>query len=63
MKEAEREQISLNALLKQITQAHLGAREEEDLFDSYSRLGEELGESNLEYAWTAQREAFDHHAG
>ena len=57
---AARNRISLNALLLEITEEYLLREEERQLFDSFTRLGEDLAECDVEYAWEAQREAIDH---
>jgi hypothetical protein len=56
---AARREKSLNALLQEITEAYLRQEEERELFDSFTRLGEDLEECDVEFAWDAQREAID----
>ena len=51
--------VSLNQLLQRAIEAYLRDEEARQLFDSYSRLGEDPSECDVEYAWAAQREAVD----
>jgi hypothetical protein len=54
---AERSGTSLNALLQAATEAYLRAREEQELFDSFTLLGSDPEACDVEFAWEAQREA------
>jgi hypothetical protein len=56
---ALREQMSLNQLVQQAIEEYIDRRAEEELFDSFTRLGEDLQECNVDFAWDAQREAID----
>jgi len=56
---AARRKQSLNALLQEITEHYLQKEAERELYDSFTRLGEDLSECDIEYAWDAQREAID----
>ena len=56
---AERSQISLNTLVQTATETYLRQRDDEALFDSFSRLGEDLAECDVEFAREAQREAVE----
>ena len=56
---ASRRQKSLNNLMQEITEAYLRQEEEKALFDSYTRLGEDMQECSVAYAWDAQREAVE----
>jgi hypothetical protein len=56
---ADRSQISLNTLVQTATETYLRHREEEALFESFSRLGEELTECDVEFAREAQREVVE----
>src|SRR5262245_55488966 len=47
---AEQNQQSLNSLLQEALERYLREAEDQQLFDSYSRLGEEPGECDVEFA-------------
>ena len=53
---AAQRQQSLNALLQGIAEAFLREQEEKALFESFTRLGENLEECDIENAWEVQRE-------
>lgn len=53
---AEHRGISLNALVREGLSALIEAEEERRFHDSFALLGEDLEESDVEYALPAQRE-------
>jgi hypothetical protein len=57
---AARKHVSLSAWMQDLVEANLREQDEQRLFDSYTRLGEDA--DGAEYAWEAQREAVDHAA-
>jgi hypothetical protein len=56
---AARSRVSLNEFVREAMERYLRQQEEQELFDSYTRLGEDPAECDVEYAWHAQREAID----
>jgi hypothetical protein len=56
---AARNGSSLNKLLQRLVEEYLRKEAEQQLFDSFTRLGEDLAECDVEYAWEAQREAIE----
>ena len=56
---AGRSQKSLNAWIQEVIERHLRDEQERRLFDSFSRLGENAEECDVEFAWEAQREAIE----
>jgi hypothetical protein len=56
---AARSHVSLNELIREATETYLRQKEDQELFDSYTRLGQDLAECDVEYAWDVQREAVD----
>ena len=53
---AEREGVSLNALIQDCLAARLRAEEERRFFDSFTELGQDLEECDVEHALAAQQE-------
>lgn len=56
---ANRNHVSLNQWIQQAIEQFLECQAEEELFDSFTRLGEDLNECSVDFAWDAQREAID----
>ena len=53
---AERRGISLNSLVRESLEAVVRAEEEKAFFDSFTLLGQDAAECDVEYALPAQRE-------
>lgn len=58
-KVADKRRKSLNILIQEITEEYVTREEEKELFDSFTRLGEDMDTNSVEFAWEAQREAIE----
>ena len=56
---AARRKLSLNFLLQELVEAYVRQEEVRLLYDSFTKLGEDLEECSVDYAWDVQREAID----
>jgi len=58
-KVAGKRRKSLNILMQEITEEYLKQEEDKELFDSFTRLGEDMDSESVEFAWEAQKEAIE----
>jgi hypothetical protein len=58
---AKAHQTSFTAFVQGILAGELKNQEKKALYDAFSLVGQDVGEADVEYAVTAQREAFDQH--
>ena len=53
---AKKHRVSLNQLLQESLRARLRAEEEQALYDAFTRVGTDVEDASVDYAFEAQRE-------